>query len=108
MKAYDSMIFDLDGTIWDSREPVALARNNVVKKLGLNLPPFTAQDVQKTMGLPMDKVFVNLDKYGNTSAASVGLALDEAVAFGRVKAGDKVVLVAFGAGLTWAATAIEW
>jgi 3-oxoacyl-[acyl-carrier-protein] synthase-3 len=62
----------------------------------------------KHMGLPMDKVFVNLDRYGNTSAASVGLALDEAVAEGRVKAGDKLVLVAFGAGLTWAATAIEW
>jgi 3-oxoacyl-[acyl-carrier-protein] synthase-3 len=62
----------------------------------------------KHMGLPMDKVFVNLDRYGNTSAASVGLALDEAVAAGRVKAGDKLVLVAFGAGLTWAATAIEW
>jgi 3-oxoacyl-[acyl-carrier-protein] synthase-3 len=62
----------------------------------------------KFMGLPMDKVFVNLDKYGNTSAASVGLALDEAVEQGRVKAGDKLVLVAFGAGLTWAATAIEW
>ena len=62
----------------------------------------------KHMGLPMDKVFVNLDKYGNTSAASVGLALDEAVEAGRVKAGSKIVLVAFGAGLTWAATAIEW
>ena len=62
----------------------------------------------KYMGLPMDKVFVNLDKYGNTSAASVGIALDEAVAAGRVKAGSKVVLVAFGAGLTWAASALEW
>ena len=62
----------------------------------------------KYMGLPMDKVFVNLDKYGNTSAASVGIALDEAVAAGRVKAGSKVVLVAFGAGLTWAASAVEW
>jgi phosphoglycolate phosphatase len=53
----DSMIFDLDGTLWDSRQPVAEARNNVVKKLGLNLPDFTAEDVQKTMGLPMDKVY---------------------------------------------------
>jgi 3-oxoacyl-[acyl-carrier-protein] synthase-3 len=66
------------------------------------------ESAAKFMGLPMDRVFVNLDKYGNTSAASVGLALDEAVRSGRVKAGDKLVLVAFGAGLTWAATAIEW
>jgi 3-oxoacyl-[acyl-carrier-protein] synthase-3 len=66
------------------------------------------ESAAKFMGLPMDKVFVNLDKYGNTSAASVGLALDEALGQGMVKAGDKLVLVAFGAGLTWAATAIEW
>ncbi len=66
------------------------------------------ESAAKYMGLSMDQVFVNVDRYGNTSAASVGLALDEAVASGRVKAGDKLVLVAFGAGLTWAATAIEW
>jgi len=62
----------------------------------------------KRLDLPMDKVFVNIDKYGNTSAASVGIALDEAVSQGRVKKGDKVVLVAFGAGLTWASAVIEW
>jgi 3-oxoacyl-[acyl-carrier-protein] synthase-3 len=62
----------------------------------------------KRLGLPMDKVFVNIDKYGNTSAASVGIALDEAQAQGRIKRGDKVVLVAFGAGLTWASAVIQW
>jgi 3-oxoacyl-[acyl-carrier-protein] synthase-3 len=66
------------------------------------------ESAAKFMGLPMERVFVNLEKYGNTSAASVGLALDEALGAGRIKAGDKLVLVAFGAGLTWAATAIEW
>jgi 3-oxoacyl-[acyl-carrier-protein] synthase-3 len=60
------------------------------------------------MGLPMDKVFVNLDKYGNTSAASIPLALDEAVRSGRVHRGDLVVLVGFGAGLTWGANVIRW
>ena len=60
------------------------------------------------MGLPMDKVFVNLDRYGNTSAASIPLALDEAVKAGRVKRGDLVVLVGFGAGLTWGANVIRW
>lgn len=57
MTFYDSMIFDLDGTIWDSRHSVAVARNRVVEKLGLNLPDFTAEDVQKSMGLPMDQVY---------------------------------------------------
>ena len=60
------------------------------------------------MGLPMDKVFINLDRYGNTSAASIPLALDEAVRAGRAKPGDLVVLVGFGAGLAWGANVIRW
>ncbi|HET7677778.1 MAG TPA: beta-ketoacyl-ACP synthase III [Candidatus Limnocylindrales bacterium] len=64
--------------------------------------------VAKGLGLPMEKMFVNVDRYGNTSAASVGLALAEAVDSGRVKVGDKVVFVAFGAGFTSGAAAVEW
>ncbi len=64
--------------------------------------------VAKGLGLSMDKMFVDLDRYGNTSAASVGIALAEAVDSGRVKVGDRIVLVAFGAGLTSAAVAVEW
>ncbi len=60
------------------------------------------------MGLPMTKVFVNLDHYGNTSAASIPLALDEAVRAGRVHDGSLVVLVGFGAGLTWGANVLRW
>ncbi|MBA2557171.1 MAG: hypothetical protein H0V12_07510, partial [Chloroflexi bacterium] len=66
------------------------------------------ESVAKGLGLPMDKMFVNVDRYGNTSAGSVGLALSEAVDSGRIAVGDKVVLVAFGAGLTSGAAAIEW
>ena len=64
--------------------------------------------VAKGLGLPMDKMFVNLDRYGNTSAASVPIALAEAVNSGRVAVGDKVVIVAFGAGFTSGAVTIEW
>ncbi|MEJ7695756.1 MAG: SDR family NAD(P)-dependent oxidoreductase [Candidatus Limnocylindrales bacterium] len=64
--------------------------------------------VAKGLDLPMDKMFVNLDKYGNTSAASVPIALAEAVNSGRVKVGDRIVLVAFGAGFTSGAVTIEW
>jgi 3-oxoacyl-[acyl-carrier-protein] synthase-3 len=55
-----------------------------------------------------EQYFINLDRYGNTSAASVILALDEAVRGGRVKTGDRVLLVAFGGGFTWGATVLEW
>jgi 3-oxoacyl-[acyl-carrier-protein] synthase-3 len=58
--------------------------------------------------VPMDKVFVNINRYGNTSAASVPIALHEALQEGKIKPGDKVVLISFGAGATWGATLLEW
>ena len=60
------------------------------------------------MKLSEDKFFMNLDKYGNTSAASIALALDEMNQLGLLKKGDKIVLVGFGGGLTWGAVAITW
>jgi 3-oxoacyl-[acyl-carrier-protein] synthase-3 len=64
--------------------------------------------VAKGLNLPMERMFVNLDKYGNTSAASVPIALAEAVNEGRVAVGDNIVMVAFGAGFTSGAVAMEW
>ena len=66
------------------------------------------QSVAKWADIPMDKVFVNADRYGNTSAASNLMALYEAVQSGVIKRGDHVVLVAFGAGLTWGSILLEW
>ena len=60
------------------------------------------------LGLGADRVYCNLERYGNTSAASIPVALAEAVRNGRVKRGDRVLLVAFGGGLTWAAAVVEW
>ena len=60
------------------------------------------------LGISRDKMFVNLDRYGNTSAAAVAIALDEANRTGRIKRGDYVLMVVFGGGLTWASTVIEW
>jgi 3-oxoacyl-[acyl-carrier-protein] synthase III len=62
----------------------------------------------KHAGIPMSKVMVNVDRYGNTSSASIPLALEQAVAEGRVGAGSVVLLVAFGAGFTWGSTVIRW
>ena len=64
--------------------------------------------VMERLGLPLEKVMLNLDRYGNTSAASIPIALDEAVRSGRIKDGSLVMLGAFGAGLTWASALIRW
>lgn len=66
------------------------------------------QATAKRLGLGMDKVMITVDRHGNTSAASVPLALDEAVRGGRIKDGDRVLLEAFGGGLTWAAALVTW
>jgi len=58
--------------------------------------------------VPMDRVFVNLDRYGNTSAGTIPIALAEAADQGRLKDGDIVLLTAFGGGLTWASAVIRW
>ncbi|MDP1759301.1 MAG: beta-ketoacyl-ACP synthase III [Thermodesulfovibrionales bacterium] len=66
------------------------------------------QATAERLNIPMEKVFVNIDKYGNTSAASIPIALDEAVRQGRVRDGDYILLEAFGGGLTWASALIKW
>lgn len=66
------------------------------------------QSAQKRLGLPDDRVFINLQKYGNTSGGSIPLALYEAQEEGRLKRGDVVMTVGFGAGLVWGANLIKW
>jgi 3-oxoacyl-[acyl-carrier-protein] synthase-3 len=62
----------------------------------------------KRLGIPREKVYINVDRYGNTSAATIPIALDEAVKEGKVKRGDLVLLDAFGGGLTWGAVLLRW
>lgn len=64
--------------------------------------------VQKTLGFRNDQVYANIHKYGNTTAASIPIALDEAVSDGRLQRGDLLILTAFGSGFTWASAAIRW
>ena len=66
------------------------------------------QAMAKKAGIPLSKVYINVHKYGNTSSASIAIALDEAVRGGRIKEGDIVVLDALGGGLTWGACVIRW
>jgi 3-oxoacyl-[acyl-carrier-protein] synthase III len=95
------------------------ASDTVLQKAGLTkddidfLVPHQAnyriiESAMRRLGLSEDKVVVNLDRYGNMSSASIPVALDEAVSEGRIKEGDTLVLVGFGGGLTWAASAMKW
>ena len=67
-----------------------------------------AEVVRRTLGLPPEKVHNNIMKYGNTTAASIIIALTEAWEEGKIKPGDNVVLAAFGSGFTWASAIIKW
>jgi 3-oxoacyl-[acyl-carrier-protein] synthase III len=66
------------------------------------------EGIADRLKIPIERFFVNLDKYGNTSAAAVAIALDEANRSGRIKKGDFILMIVFGGGLTWASTVIEW
>ncbi len=66
------------------------------------------QGVAERLGCPQKQFYINIEKYGNTSAASIGLALDEAVRDGSIKDGQNIVLCAFGGGVTWASATIKW
>jgi 3-oxoacyl-[acyl-carrier-protein] synthase-3 len=62
----------------------------------------------RRIGLPLERVAINIDEYGNTSSASIPLALEEAIRKGRVKSGDHVLLAGFGSGLTWGSCLLKW
>lgn len=66
------------------------------------------EQVAKSSDIPMEKFYINLDRYGNTSAATIGIALDEMVQKNMLQAGDKIILIGFGAGMTSGAVLLEW
>ena len=95
------------------------AAKKALEKAGLSIEDITCviphqanvriiEAVADRLKISIDKFFVNLDRYGNTSAAAVAIALDEANRSGRIKPGDYVLMVVFGGGLTWAGSIIEW
>jgi 3-oxoacyl-[acyl-carrier-protein] synthase III len=95
------------------------ASHKVLEKAGLTIDDIACviphqanrriiEAIADRLKIPIDKFYVNLDRYGNTSAAAVAIALDEANRTGRIKAGDYILMVVFGGGLTWASTVIEW
>ena len=65
------------------------------------------ESVRERMGLPIEQIAINIDRFGNTSAASVPMALDEARKQGKLKRGDHILMLALGAGLTWASMVVR-
>ena len=99
-------------TLEDSAREALSANNLSMEDLDLYVPHQAnariISAVAARLGLPMEKVVLNMDRYGNTSAASIPLALDEAVRAGRVGEGSLVMMAAFGSGLTWASSLVRW
>jgi len=98
---------------------MAGATRDVIERAGLEMDeielviPHQAnqriiESAARGLGLPMDRFMLNIDRYGNTSSASIPIAVCEAIERGRIRAGDHLVLVAFGGGLTWGALAMQW
>ncbi|MCM8785363.1 MAG: ketoacyl-ACP synthase III [Candidatus Omnitrophica bacterium] len=113
MKMEGSTLFKI--AIYSMSESVnkVLERNKIKKEDISIVIPHQANlriiaGVAKNLEIPIEKFFINIEKYGNMSAACIPIALDEAVKNGRIKKGDLVITVAFGAGLTWAANLIRW
>ncbi len=98
----------LSQSVKEVTEPAGLALDDIDLIIPHQANTRILQVAAKQLGVPMERMFVNLDRFGNTSAASVPLALVDAIDAGRVHAGDRVVLVAFGGGLTWASCLVEW
>ena len=94
-----------------TREAIAKA-NLDISEIELLIPHQANSRILKSagraLGLPPEKVFINVDRYGNTSAASIPIALCEAAESGRLQSGDHVALVGFGGGLSWASLVVQW
>jgi len=99
-------------TMCEMIEEAAEAEDLAIEDIGLVVPHQVNQRIMDKVcdriGLPKERMYSNIDRYGNTSGASIPLALDEAVDNGRLESGDYLVLTSVGAGLTWGTTLIRW
>lgn len=92
----------------ESLQRCGLSRSDVNLIIPHQMNARIIESAAKRLEIPLEKIFMNLDKYGNTSAATIPIAMDEARRQGVLKPGDLVVLVAFGGGLTWASALVRW
>ncbi|MDR2390395.1 MAG: ketoacyl-ACP synthase III [Planctomycetota bacterium] len=92
----------------ESLERCHLGRDDIDLIIPHQMNARIIESAAKHLDIPMEKIFINIDRYGNTSAATIPIALDEAKREGRIDKGDLVALVAFGGGMTWASALLRW
>jgi 3-oxoacyl-[acyl-carrier-protein] synthase-3 len=107
-EVYQQAVRRIVETVTNSLDQCNLTTDDVKMVISHQMNARIIESAAKRLKLPDEKVYINIDEYGNTSSASVPIAFDECVKKGRIKRGDIVVFVAFGAGLTWGANVIEF
>ncbi|MBM4025754.1 MAG: ketoacyl-ACP synthase III [Planctomycetes bacterium] len=107
-EVYQQAVRRIVDAVTDCLEHCRLTLDDVAMVISHQMNARIIESAAKRLNLPDEKVFINIQNYGNTSAASVPIAFDECVRQGRIKKGDIVIFVAFGAGVTWGANVIEF
>jgi len=107
-EVYQQAIRRIVETVNDSLQVCELSIDDIKMLVSHQMNARIIESAAKRLKLPDEKVFININEYGNTSAASVPIAFDDCVRKGRIKRGDIIILVAFGAGLTWGANVVEF
>ena len=107
-QVYQQAIRRIVETVNNSLKACDLTIDDIAMLISHQMNARIIESAAKRLELPDEKVFINIGEYGNTSAASVPIAFDDCVRKGRIKRGDIIILVAFGAGLTWGANVIEF
>ncbi|MBN2317188.1 MAG: ketoacyl-ACP synthase III [Sedimentisphaerales bacterium] len=107
-EVYQQAIRRIVQTVEDCLRACDLSIGDIRMMISHQMNARIIESASKRLKLPDEKVFINIGQYGNTSAASVPIAFDECVRTGRIKRGDIIILVAFGAGLTWGANVVEF
>jgi 3-oxoacyl-[acyl-carrier-protein] synthase-3 len=107
-EVYQQAIRRIVETINSSLKACDLTIDDISMLISHQMNARIIESASKRLELPNEKVFINIGEYGNTSAASVPIAFDECVRTGKIKRGDIVILVVFGAGLTWGANVLEF
>ncbi len=107
-EVYQQAVRRIVETVTECMEHCKLTKDDIAMVISHQMNARIIESAAKRLELPDEKVFLNIGEYGNTSSASVPIAFDECVRKGRIKRGDIVIFVAFGAGLTWGANIIEF